>query len=103
LSTVGFDFTLGSIDHPLLPMPAGTVVAIELSDKTETNGLACALDKLVGTTVPNIGPSPNPAESLVSLHQVSLKGCAATDLVTIKVTTPSGLTSNATYPLPLPP
>jgi hypothetical protein len=100
LSTVGFDFTLGSFDHPLLPMPAGSVVAIELSDKTETNGLPCALDKLVGTTVPNIGPSPNPAESLVSLHQVSLKGCAATDLVTIKVTTPSGLTTNTTYILP---
>jgi hypothetical protein len=100
LNASGFDFTLGSAGHPLLPLPSGTTVAIETSDRTEGNGLTCALDKLIGTSVGNISPTSNPLESLVTLHQVSLKGCAKDDLVTIKVTVPSGLITNYTRALP---
>jgi hypothetical protein len=100
LSTAGFDFTLGSREHPLLPMPAGTTVAVEVADRTEGNLLACSVDKLIGTTVVNVPPKQDPSTSLVTLHQVSLKGCAPGDLVTIKVTTPSALTTNSTYVFP---
>jgi hypothetical protein len=100
LNTAGFEFTLASWEHHLLPMPAGTTVAVETADRTELNALSCSVDKLIGTTVPNVPPSPNPSESLVSLHQVALKGCATGDLVTIKVTTPAGLTTNTVYAFP---
>jgi hypothetical protein len=101
LSASGFDFTLASRGHPLLPMPAGTTVAIETSDRTEANTLTCTLDKLIGTSVGNVSPTnASPTESLVTLHQVSLKGCAKDDLVTIKVTAPSGLTTNFTRAIP---
>jgi hypothetical protein len=100
LNTAGFEFTLASWEHHLLPMPAGTTVAVETADRTEGNALGCSVDKLIGTTVPNVPPSPNPAESLVTLHQVALKGCATGDLVTIKVTTPAGLTTNTVYAFP---
>ncbi|MDP3760839.1 MAG: hypothetical protein Q8R01_10035 [Ramlibacter sp.] len=101
ISTAGFDFTVGSFEHPKLPMPSGTTVAVEVADKTEGNApLSCALDKLIGTTVGNISPTNNPAESLVTLHQVTLKGCATGDLFTIKVTSPAGLTTNYTDVFP---
>jgi hypothetical protein len=100
VTTAGFDFTLGSLDNTRLPMPSGTTVAVEVSDKTEGNALSCAVDKLIGSTVNNIAPSNNPAESLVTLHQVTFKGCATGDLVTIKVTSPAGLVTNATTAFP---
>jgi hypothetical protein len=100
LDTAGFDFHLGSLEHPNLPMPSGTTVAVDVADRTQANGTACSLDKLIGTTVPNVAPSADPTESLVTLHQLSLKGCATGDLVTIKVSAPSGLTTNTTFALP---
>jgi hypothetical protein len=100
LNTAGFEFTLASWEHHLLPMPAGTTVAVETADKTEGNALSCSVDKLIGTTVPNVPPTPNPSESLVTRHQVALKGCATGDLVTIKVTSPAGLTTNTVYAFP---
>jgi hypothetical protein len=100
LATAGFDFTVGSAEHPNLPMPSGTTVAVEVADRTESNSVSCALDKLIGSTVGNISPSPTPTESLVTLHQVTLKGCASNDLVTIKVTSPAGLTTNTTFTFP---
>jgi hypothetical protein len=95
VSTAGFSFTVASADHPLLPMPSGTTVAVEVGDKTDTvPAVACTVDKLIGSTVGNISPTINPAESLATLHQVTFKGCATGDLVTIKVTSPAGLTTN---------
>ncbi len=100
-NTTGFlSFTLASLDNPLLPLPSGTTVAVEVGDRTEANTpLTCALDKLFGSTVPNISPTANAGESLVTTHQVTLKGCAATDLVSVKVTVPSGLETNFVIPL----
>jgi hypothetical protein len=100
VSTAGFDFTIGSFEHPKLPMPSGTTVAVEVADKTEGNLLTCALDKLIGSTVGNISPSPTPGESLVTLHQVTFKGCGMGDLFTIKVTSPAGLITNYTAAFP---
>jgi hypothetical protein len=97
VDTSGLVFTLASIDHKLLPMPSGTKVAIELADRTEGNELNCSLDKLINTTVPNISPTPNPAESLVTTHTATFKGCANGDVYSIKITAPSGLETVQVY------
>ncbi|GAB2599689.1 hypothetical protein GCM10027034_35990 [Ramlibacter solisilvae] len=94
------DFTLGSIDNPLLPMPAGTVVSVDTGDRTPGNNLACSVEKLFGTVVPNVIPSPNPNESLVTSHQVILKNCASNDLVSVTVLTPGGLKTIFNVPIP---
>jgi hypothetical protein len=72
-------------------MPAGTTVAVEVGDQTPTNNLGCAVDKIFGTTVPNVPPLQDPTASLVTGHQVILAGCATGDLISITVTAPSGL------------
>ncbi|MDF2464529.1 MAG: hypothetical protein K0Q43_2764 [Ramlibacter sp.] len=93
-----FEFRLFSLHNTLLPMPSGTTVAVEVGDTTE-NALACVVDKLFGSTVANISPSPTPGESLATTHSVTLKGCAATDRLSIKITVPSGLETTFNVPL----
>jgi hypothetical protein len=96
----GVDFTLGSFNNPLLPMPSGTVVAVETIDKTESNALGCALDKLFPSTVVNVSPSPDPSESLITGHSANFKGCATGDQFSIKVTSPAGLQTVEVFTFP---
>lgn len=85
-----FDFTLASIDNPLLPLPSGTTVSVEMGDTT-SNSLQCAVDKLIGSTVENITPTTDTTVSLATTHTVTLKECVAGDIISIKVKVPSGL------------
>ena len=82
-----------------MPMPAGTTVAADVGDATPANSLACAVDKVLGTTVANIAPTQDPTQSLVTSHSVTLKGCAAGDLLLIKVVAPSGLETTFSFTL----
>ena len=100
INTAGITFTVGSANNTLLPMPSGTTVAVEAADRTELNALSCALDKLIGTTIPNISPSPTPGESLVTTHQATFKGCATGDVFSIKITSPAGLETVQIYAFP---
>jgi len=97
-SSAYFEFRLFSLHNPLLPMPSGTTVAVEVGDSTD-NALTCAVDKLFGSTVANISPSATPGETLATIHSVTLKGCAATDRMSIKITVPSGLATTFNVPL----
>ena len=100
-STAGISFTVGSFANPLLPMPSGTTVAVEVADRSDGNTpLDCTLEKLLGTTVPNISPSSNPAESLVTTHTATFKGCVSGDVFSIKITSPSGLPTVQVYSFP---
>jgi hypothetical protein len=99
LSQTSFDFELASVHNPLLPLPAGTSVAAETADRTD-NQKGCAVDKVFQTVVPNIGPSLDATVSLATSHQVALKDCATGDLLSIKITVPSGLETTFTYTLP---
>jgi hypothetical protein len=83
-------FRLSSVDNPLLPLPAGTTVAVEMADATN-DGLSCSLDKLLGSVVVNVPPSHDPSLSQATSHQATLKNCSSGDLMSIKVTVPSGL------------
>lgn len=87
-------FRLRSFHNPLLPMPAGTTISAEAS------GGDCAVDKIFGTTVANISPSPDPAEDLSTSHLVTLKTCASGNVVAIKVTSPGGLATETLYTIP---
>jgi hypothetical protein len=99
LTRSSFDFELASVHNPLLPLPAGTSVAAETADRTD-NEKGCAVDKVFQTVVPNIAPSLDATVSLATSHQVALKDCAAGDLLSIKITVPSGLETTFTYTLP---
>lgn len=85
-------FNLASAENQLLPMPSGTTVSAEAGDATPAEATGtCAIDKVLPSTVPNISPSPNPGESLATGHSITLKNCAAGDIISIKIRTPSGL------------
>ncbi len=74
----------------MLPLPAGTTVAVEAGDTTPTTE-ACTIDKLFGTTVNNIAPQLDPTVSLTSEHRAILKNCTRGDVLSVKVKVPSGL------------
>ena len=97
-TTSFFEFTLSSVENPLLPLPSGTTVAVEVGDRTP-GADTCAIEKTFGTTVPNIPPNQDPSVSSATDHQVTLKGCTATDLISVKVKVPSGLETVFNFPL----
>lgn len=83
---------IGSADYPLLPMPAGTTVAMTAVDSNTTDGAACAISfGPTGTPIPNISPGTSPGANLATRHNVSLRNCRSGDDVRITVTAPSGL------------
>jgi len=94
------NFRLMSIDNPNLPLPAGTTVSVETGDATPDNEQGCAIDKLFGSTVPNVAPDTDPSVSQATSHSVTLKGCASGDLVSINVKVPSGLETKFVRTLP---
>ncbi len=84
-SVSAISFKLRSAGSTLLPMPAGTTVSADASGGT------CAVDKVFGSAVPNVAPTTNPLTDLATSHIVTLKNCAAGNVVSIKIRTPSGL------------
>lgn len=96
------DFFLGSggAGNTNLPMPSGTTIAAETSDQTASNSLSCSVEKIFGSTVPNIPPGTDPNANLNTRHQITLAGCATGDIVVIKITPPSGLVNNFSITLP---
>jgi Bacterial Ig-like domain (group 1) len=94
-------FTMGSFDHPLLPMPAGTIIEATAVDTTAGNGVTCAVTfGPTGTPLPNISPGTNPSASLATSHEVNLKDCRAGDRLVIDVTVPSKLKTPIPFTLP---
>ena len=97
---VGVNFTLGSLAHPNLPMPAGTVVAVTAVDSDTQDGLSCAKTfGPTGTPIPNILPGSNPLADLATRHSVGLTECQRGDSVVLDVTAPSGLKTTFVIPL----
>ncbi len=85
----GVSFLLGSADNPLLPMPAGTVV----SASSSVDG--CTIGDVSGSPVANVSPQVgNPTQNLQTAVAIGLKGCVATNVVTVKITAPGGLTTS---------
>lgn len=98
-----FAFAMGSGDPglSLLPMPAGTSVAVSAIDTTTGNAVTCSVTDLAGRTVANIVPTPGlPNEDLRTQHSASLKDCASGDNIKVTVTSPGGLVTESTYTLP---
>ena len=87
-------FLLHSKDNLLLPMPAGTTV-------TGTGAPAtCLVTEVGGAPVADARPTVGaPGESLATRVLLTLEGCASGNSVSIKVTSPSGLTT--TFPVTL--
>lgn len=99
-STSLVDFRLMSIDNPKLPLPAGTTVSVDAGDTTPGNEQGCAIDKLFGSTVPNVTPNADPSVAQPTSHSVTLKGCASGDILSINVKVPSGLETTFVRRLP---
>lgn len=100
LSTSSLEFRMGSGGNglELLPMPAGTLVAVTVVDGSTANNLACAVSDVSGSTVPDVGPTSGaPNENLRTLHTASFTGCAAGDTVKVSVTAPGGLITPFSY------
>ena len=93
-------FKLASLDNPLLPLPAGTTVNVEAGDTTPANLVNCTVVKTFGTTIPNIAPPQNLAQSSATSHSATLKDCASGDFVLVTVKVPSGLETTFQYTLP---
>ncbi len=91
----GVDVRIGSADNPLLPMPAGTRVAMAVVDSNTTDGASCAISfGPTGTPIPNTLPGNNVLADLSTWHSVSLQNCRAGDSLRITVTAPSGLVTS---------
>lgn len=89
---VALDVRVGSADNPLLPMPAGTSVAMTAIDNDTTDGASCSISfGPTGTPIPNISPGNVRGANLSTRHNVSLRNCRSGDDVRITVTVPSGL------------
>ncbi|WP_161988074.1 hypothetical protein [Variovorax guangxiensis] len=98
-----FEFKLGSsgVGLALLPMPAGTLVAVTPIDNSPGNNISCSVNDFSGSTVADVAPQPgSPLEDLRTLHLASLKDCAAGDSVKVSVTVPSGLVTEKLFNLP---
>ena len=88
-STGSVSFSLGSIDNPLLPMPAGTTIAATPLAE------GCTVGDIGGSPVVNVSPTPGlPNEDLTTNVAIALKGCAAGQRVNVKVTSPGGLVTS---------
>jgi hypothetical protein len=89
VTTGDVSFTLASADNRLLPMPAGTTIAADASSGSGS----CVVDKILGSPVVNVSPGDDPDASLITSHAVTLKGCTSGNSVTVRVTSPAGLTT----------
>ena len=96
----GVNFKLRSATNTLLPLPAGTTVSAQATDANTLDGMACAVDQVYGSPVPNVQPSSNPNADLATSHSVTLKNCVSGDSVAIKVKVPSGLETVFFVPIP---
>ncbi|QHI98218.1 hypothetical protein GT347_09575 [Xylophilus rhododendri] len=84
-STGAITFNLGSSDYPLLPMPAGTTVSASGTGN-------CSIGTVAGTPVVNRSPTvAGPTEDRSTGVNIPLTGCASGNVVTILVTSPSGV------------
>ncbi len=100
-SSLSFNMNSGGPGLALLPMPAGTTVAVTVVDGTTANNLSCTVTDTSGTTVPDVAPAPgSPTENLRTSHAASFTGCANGDTVKVSVTAPSGLISPFLLPFP---
>jgi hypothetical protein len=88
---------IGSADHPLLPMPAGTTISASASSPTSSG---CAVGKASGSPVANVNPGTNPSANLATTFAVALTGCIAGDAVFVDVTSPAGLITSFGFTLP---
>lgn len=98
-TTSSFAFKMGSGDPGLnlLPMPAGTKVAV-IALPVGTS--KCAVTDVAGSVVANIAPTPGmPNQDLQTAHAASLKDCASGDNVKVTVTSPGGLVTEFPYTL----
>lgn len=96
---VGISFKLGSSSNPsqqlsLVPMPAGTTIAA-----TPVSSGCQVTDVLGSPVISTISTPGTPTEDLRTNVAISLSGCAAGQVVNIKVTAPSGLV--AAFPVGL--
>lgn len=101
INSAGVSFTLGSQSHPLLPMPAGTVISASTTDNTN-NGADCSVNKVFGSPIPNVLPGTGPQSDLRTVHSITLKDCAGGDGVSISVKAPSGKETTAFFTIPTP-
>ena len=103
LSTSSLVFNMGSSGPglELLPMPAGTLVAVSVVDGTTANNLSCTVADFSGSTVADVGPTSGlPGQNLRTSHAASFTGCATGDSVKVSVTAPGGLITSFLYPFP---
>ncbi|MDB5876621.1 MAG: hypothetical protein JWQ41_35, partial [Variovorax sp.] len=103
LSTSSLVFNMGSsgVGLELLPMPAGTLVAVSVVDGTTANNLSCTVADFSGSTVADVGPTSGlPGQNLRTSHAASFTGCANGDSVKVSVTAPGGLITSFLYPFP---
>jgi hypothetical protein len=97
-SNGGISIQLRSKAHPLLPMPQGTTVEAEVSGSLE-----CFVDKIFGTPVPNVIPTPgNPGEDLSTKFDAIFKKCIPSDVVFLKVKAPTSGQLHIIGPLTMP-
>jgi len=84
-------FKLNSTTNTLLPMPAGTIISATATDNTALNAVTCTISQVIGSPVPNVNPGIDPAIDLGTTSGLILKDCAAGDVISISIKTPSGL------------
>jgi len=98
------DFGLGGVGNPKIyrnPMPFGTTIAV-----TVTGSAGCTVVSTSPSVVPAVAPSaPDRTESPIWTAQgtaitITLKGCAAGDVVNTVVTTPKGVITRFDDTLP---
>lgn len=101
LSPGGATFRVFSADNPSLPMPSGTTVGVEAIDSNTQDGLACGVNGAVaGSPIPNIQPGTNPNADLATAHSVNLQDCVSGDRLRVRITAPSGLTTQFGFTIP---
>lgn len=100
VDSTGVAFALGSESHPLLPMPAGTVISASTTDNTN-NGADCSVNKVFGSPIPNVLPGTGPTSDLRTVHSITLKDCSGGDTVTISAKAPSGTETTVFVVIPV--
>jgi hypothetical protein len=94
-------FRLASLHNPLLPMPAGTLVAARAFDADTADGAACAIGfGPGGSPLPSTSPGTDPLARLSTEHDIGLTNCRQGDSVFIEVTAPSGLKTEFNVVIP---
>lgn len=104
IAEANFDFRLNGNSAPLLPMPAGTSVAV-----TSLRS-GCNVGAVFPSIVPNIAPGTNSSVNIGSVHSLILSGTAASGvasavicsgaLLQVATTSPSGTSYITTVSVP---